>query len=43
MRKHGAEHRINGQLCLAARASDVEVFVGTIPHEIILHPFAPGA
>ncbi len=41
VRKHRAEHCIHHQLCLAARARHVQIFAGTISHEIILHPFAP--
>jgi len=43
VRKNRAKNWINYQLCLAAWASDLQVFAGTISHEIILHPFAPGA
>ena len=43
VRKNRAKNWINHQLCLAAWASDLQVFAGTISHEIILHPFAPGA
>jgi hypothetical protein len=43
VRKNCAKNRINHQFCLAAWASHLQVFAGTISHEIILHPFAPGA
>jgi hypothetical protein len=39
MRKHGAENRINGQLCLAARARDAEVLAVLLAHARILPLF----
>jgi hypothetical protein len=43
VRKNCAKNRINHKLCLAARACDLEIFAAAVSHEIILHPFAPGA
>jgi hypothetical protein len=43
VRKNRAKNRINYQLCLAARARNAKIFAAAVSHEIILHPFAPGA
>jgi hypothetical protein len=43
VRKNCAKNWINDELCLAARACDLEIFAAAVSHEIILHPFAPGA
>src|SRR5260370_649793 len=40
VRKYGAENGINRQLCLAARARNVQVLAGTVSHELILLPLA---
>src|SRR4029077_3118998 len=40
MRKHGTENGVNSQLCLAARAREVEVLAGTVSHKLILLPLA---